>query len=398
MTSHSTPGARGLPFTSRYSPWQVAAMYLVIAVLFAAVGWSGLWNAFSLLPEGVSSWWTLATAVPASALVLIRRRAPLVGLWVAAAILAVDLLTVGGLVPLLVVLELFHAHTVGLPAERRRRMLHAVIVATALSALAMLAITRDPRMMVVIGVQIGALLGIAYWYANSVAQAGELVELHRQRAEDAARLAELDRAAAVQGERERMARELHDVVAGHISAVAIRSEAALNMPGEESPEQRSLRAVRDASLEAHATLRSMIQVLRSGDGELASPPGRERLAELVEAANASGVRATIIDDVSGELPASVDQAAGRIVQEALANAVRHASGSEVEVRLEEEHDDVVVEVRSRGGSVLAEPALRGSGMGLELLAERARALGGAFEAGPRGDAWIVRAVLPREAR
>lgn len=396
MIPHSGPGAERIPLTSRYSPQTVAAMYLAIALLFAAIGWSGLWSSFSLLPRPLSSWWTLATAVPASALVLLRERAPFVGLCLAATILAADLLTFGGVVPLLVVLELLHAVTVALAPERRRRMLHVVVAATVFVIVISFVITRDLRATLMIGVQIGALLGISYWYANSVAQARELVQLHRQRAEDAARLAELDRAAAVQGERDRMARELHDVVAGHISAVAIRSEAALNMPGEESLERRSLRAVRDASLEAHATLRSMIQVLRSGGEGLPSAPGRARLAELVAAANASGVRATLIDPLAEELPPPVDQAVGRIVQEALANAVRHASGAEVEVRLAESLGDVTVEVHSRGGSSLARPALQGSGMGLDLLAERTRTLGGEFEAVSREGAWIVRAVLPKE--
>lgn len=93
--------------------------------------------------------------------------------------------------------------------------------------------------------------------------------------------------------------------------------------------------------------------------------------------------------------APADQAIGRIVQEALANCVRHASGADVEVRLYEQGATLQVHVVSSGGSALASPELAGSGMGIELLAERVRALGGELVAGPedRG-VWAVRAAIP----
>ncbi|PRI11512.1 sensor histidine kinase [Leucobacter massiliensis] len=427
-------GAPGLPVVSGetprgpragLSPWVLMLIYLLIAVLLAALGWAGLWSALSLLGERPAAWSTLLTAVPAAAIVLLKRRAPRTGLVLATVLFAADLLTAGGLVPLLVMLEMLHATVVGLDTAGRRRMLGAVVVATvALTALS-LAVTRDPRATVVLGLQFGALLGFSYWYANSIAQSQELVRLYRQRAEAAEQAAELDRLAAVQGERDRMARELHDVVAGHISAVAIRSEAALAAAGTggavpdaaraggtagdgavpaltaegaaEAAALSALRAVRDASLAAHGALRSMIGVLRSGERDFAVPPGRARLPQLVAEANASGVRATLNDEIAGELPAPVDQAVGRIVQEALANSVRHSSGARVEVRLGAADRAVRVEVRSRGGAALRHPGLEGSGMGLELLAERARALGGELHAGPEGESeWVVRARLPRE--
>ncbi|MFT4136175.1 sensor histidine kinase [Microbacterium sp.] len=398
--SSSEPAHWGALRERATRPLATAMQYLVLAVVLAALGLSGLWDVFSLLPERVSPWFTLVTAVPACALVLLKRRSPAVGLALVVLVFVADLLTFGGLVPLLVMLELMHAHLVTLDAQRRRHVLSLVLVGTALMTIGAFAFSGELRIAAMIGLQIGALLGVSYWYGNSTAQSRELVSLYRQRAENAERLAELDRAAAVQGERDRMARELHDIVAGHISAVAIRSEAALgrpDAPAGDSPERQALRAVRDSSLEAHGALRSMIQVLRSGDREVAVPPGRARLPELVEAANGSGVRARLVDDVSGGLPAPVDQTVGRIVQEALANSVRHASGSDVEVRLAEDGTTVRVDVVSRGGRRLAAPALPGSGMGLQLLAERARALGGVLTAGSEGPAvWAVRAALPKE--
>lgn len=376
-------------------PWAVALVYLAIAVVLAALGWSGLWDSFSLLGTRGSSWYTLVTAVPACAVVLLKHRAPGVGLMLAVPIFVADLLTVGGLVPLLVVLELMHAYLLSLDAERRKRGLGVVVVVIAAMTVAALLLSGEVRIAVMVGLQFGALLGFAYWYANSIAQSRELVRLYRQRSEAAERIAELDRKAAVQGERDRMARELHDVVAGHISAVAIRSEAALGSSAADTAERRALRAVRDSSLEAHAALRSMIRVLRSGEREFEVPGGRARLPELVAAANESGVRARLVDELDAALAAPIDQAVGRVVQEALANSVRHASGAEVEVRLTGDDAEVRVEVVSAGGAALSAPSLAGSGMGLELLTERVRALGGRLTAGPEGDgSWAVRARLP----
>lgn len=383
-------------------PWALALLYLLLAVLLAAMEWAGLWNLFSLLDEPYSPWLTLLTAVPASFVVLLKRRAPAFGLVLAVLIFALDLLTFGGLVPLLVLLELMHSHLLTLDAAQRRQALGWVIALIVAIAIAAFVRSSDLRTTALLTLQFGALLGFSYWYANSIAQSRELVQLYRQRSEAAERLAVLDRESAVQGERDRMARELHDVVAGHISAVAIRSEAALSVPGAGSSaatevEQRALRAVRDSSLEAHDALRSMIRVLRTGERDFEVPPGRERVPELVAAANDSGVRVRLLDELPREPNTSVDQAMGRIVQEALANCVRHSSGADVEVRLAERDGEVRVDVVSIGGSALSSLDLTGSGLGLELLAERVRALGGTFAAGAEdAGVWAVRARLPRE--
>lgn len=382
-------------------PWAVALTYLLLAIVFAALGTSGLWDTFSLIGERGSSWYTLATAVPACGAVLLKQRAPGIGLALAGAIFVADILTFGGLVPLLVLLELMNAYLLTLNAEQRKSALAPLVAVIAAFVIAALLLSGSVRTAMMVGLQFGALMGLAYWYANSIAQSRELVQLHRQRSEAAERLAVRDREAAVQSERDRMARELHDVVAGHIAAVAIRSEAALGLPRAESgdsAELSALRAVRDSSLEAHAALRSMIQVLRSGEAEFEASPGRSRLSELVDAANASGVRAELFDEITEELPASVDQTIGRVVQEGLANSVRHASGARVEVRLHAHPDRFDASVVSRGGEALASPSLPGSGMGLELLRERVRVLGGTLHAGPEEDGvWAVRAELPRGA-
>ena len=262
--------------------------------------------------------------------------------------------------------------------------------------LAALAASDDIRIALLVALQLGALAAMDYWYATSVAQAHELVALHRERAEDAERLAERDRAEAVQREREQMARELHDLVAGHVAAIAIRAEAALSVDGDAGRDRAALQAVRDSSLEAHRALRSMISVLRTGDAAVVAPR-RDALPALVEDARRHGLTVSLDDALPGGIPPAVDQAVTRIVQESLANCVRHAAGAEVDVVLRPGDDrDILVRVDSRGGTPATPSPIQGSGWGLDLLRERARALGGRLDAGPTDAGWSVRATIPME--
>lgn len=386
---------RALRWTTNHRRPVDAAIYALVAVAAALLQLAGLWEFFSLLAVPVSPWWTLATALPACVVVLVRDRFPLAALLAATAILFVDLLTVGGLVPLLVVLDTLYATTRDASARRRRMILIAVALSVVVVAVAALAATGEVRIAAVMALQMGALLGTTYWYGTAVAQSRELVALHRQRAEDAEALAAGARQAAVQSEREAMARELHDLVAGHVSAMAIRAEASLASPADPVRDRAALRAVRDSGLDAHEALRTMISVLRAPGTDIAAPRRRDDLTGLVEAARSSGLRVTVHDDIRGPLPGPVDQATARIVQEALANCLRHAAGAVVDVHLTEDDSEVKVRVDSHGGATLGHPGLEGSGWGIELIRERARALGGDLTAGEDGEGWTVRARLPK---
>lgn len=378
-------------------PLADAIGFAALAVVLAALGLGGLWTVFSLLPEPVSPWWSLAIALPACALVVFRDRAPMALLWVALALLAIDLATVGGIVTLVVVLDLLYAATTSAPPAGRWRILAGIAVAVVAVGGVALVASGDIRVALLVALQLGALAGMDYWYATSVAQAHELVALHRERAEDAERIADRDRAEAVRREREQMARELHDLVAGHVAAIAIRAEAALSVDAAAGSDRAALQAVRDSSLEAHQALRSMISVLRTGDGAVAAPR-RDVLPALVDDARRHGLTVTLDDALPAGIPSPVDQAVTRIVQESLANCVRHAAGAQVEVVLDAVEGEVVhVRVDSHGGSTGIRSPIQGSGWGLELLRERARALGGRFEAGPTDGGWSVRATIPLQA-
>src|SRR5690606_1039684 len=174
------------------------------------------------------------------------------------------------------------------------------------------------------GVIGGAVAGLVWVVpvltAFSVREYRFRAEAERQRAEQVARLAEMDRLAAVNAERARMARELHDVVANHLSAVALHSSALLKRRDLDREEiERALEVIRDNSVQGLAEMRRMIGLLREGrDGEAADPAARPRLSELEPL-----VRHTARSDLSAELeiageppelPAAVELAAYRIVQ------------------------------------------------------------------------------------
>ncbi len=399
----TAPALAPLPEDQRWlgmpRPWVEAGGYVLAALVAAAVGFSGLWDVFQLVEPHPGPWWALATAVPASALVVAKYRAPSASLTLALALFAVDLVTVGGIVPFLVVLDVLHVVIVRADAAARRRIAIVGAIVVAVGAAIAYARSGDGRVMLMIVIQWGALGGLVYWYATAWQQSRELVALHRQAAEDATALAERDRAVAVRGERERMARELHDLVAGHVSAVAIRSEAALTS-GDPQAHREALSAVRDASLDAHDALRQMIEVLRDGDGSRggAGALGRNTVPQLAEAARRAGLRVTVNDRLGEDVPTAVDRAIGRIVQESLANAARHSAGAEVSVDVSDGDGCVRIDVVSRGGRRHPSVALAGNGWGLELVRERVHALRGELSANAEGDAWAVRATLPRNAR
>jgi signal transduction histidine kinase len=204
-------------------------------------------------------------------------------------------------------------------------------------------------------------------------------------------------------ERQRIARELHDVVAHHMSVIAIQAEAAPYKTADPPPELvESFGEIRASALSGLNELRRVLGVLRSDQPDVAPQPGLGDLDALIESARAGGV--TVTSSVTGTarpLPEGVDLSAYRIVQEALSNAMRHAPGSEVRVRLYYGEAVLVIEVRNNGyvaatGGQRAKAGLgNGSGHGIIGMRERAAMLGGHLEAGPTGDdEFLVTAALP----
>jgi signal transduction histidine kinase len=197
-------------------------------------------------------------------------------------------------------------------------------------------------------------------------------------------------------ERQRIARELHDVVAHHMSVIAIQAEAAPYKIADPPPELvESFGDIRSSALAGLTELRRVLGVLRTGGRDTAPQPGLADLDALLDSARSGGVTVTVAR--SGNpvpLPEGVDLSAYRIVQEALSNAMRHAPGSHVQVQLAYRPDGLALEVCN--DKVLALPAaLPGGGHGIIGMRERATMLGGSLDAGPTGDGGFhVAAVLP----
>ncbi|MCP2340881.1 sensor histidine kinase [Actinomadura rupiterrae] len=219
----------------------------------------------------------------------------------------------------------------------------------------------------------------------------EQEELHRR---DLARQAVLE-------ERARIARELHDVVAHHMSVIAMQAEAApYKIP--ELPEQarETFVVVRDAARQALAETRRVVGLLRAEDeaAERAPQPGLDGLDGLLEAARHSGLAVTSsVTGMPRPLATGVDLSAFRIVQESLSNASRYAPGGTVRVEIGYGDERLAVAVRDEGPGPGGEPESSGGGHGLVGMRERVAMLGGTLAAGRRGDGrpgWEVEAELP----
>jgi signal transduction histidine kinase len=241
---------------------------------------------------------------------------------------------------------------------------------------------------------IGA-VALAAWLII-LAGIGEGIRIRRDRGLEAARTRDEEARRRASEERLRIARELHDVLAHNISLINVQAGVALHLM-EERPEQArtALTAIKAASKDALGELRSVLDILRQGDeGPPRTPTaGLEHLDRLVSGATAAGIDVRVVTEGTARpLPPSVDLAAFRIVQEALTNVTRHAGHATATISLTYGDDGLTVQVDDDGHA----PAngTRG-GNGIRGMTERAAALGGRLDAGPRpGGGFRVRASLP----
>ncbi|HEY2957721.1 MAG TPA: sensor histidine kinase [Actinomycetota bacterium] len=209
-------------------------------------------------------------------------------------------------------------------------------------------------------------------------------------------MADALREQAAANERARIARELHDVVAHHVSVIAVQAEAArLATKGMPEEGRRRLEAIGATARDALAEMRRLLAVLRTdGDAERAPQPGLDRLDELLDGARAAGTELRLV--LRGKvvpLPPGADLAAYRIVQEALTNARRHAPGAAVEVELSYGPGALRLRVRDDGPGAASDA--EGGGHGLLGMRERAAMAGGTLHTGTATTGgFLVEAELP----
>ncbi|ALG11904.1 sensor histidine kinase [Kibdelosporangium phytohabitans] len=236
-------------------------------------------------------------------------------------------------------------------------------------------------------------------YARAVQERGWLLERERQAAADN----------AVDAERARIARELHDIVSHNVSVMVVQAGAARQVIATQSDDATdALLAVETAGRDTMTELRHMLGLLSPAvDGDdvdrLTPQPSLSRLGALVDRISFAGLPVEVrISGEPGPLPSGVDLTAYRVIQEALTNALKHGGGRKAEVTVRYAEHHLRVEILNSGPSVLSGstadlPTDAGAGRGLLGLRERVAVLGGDLDARRRlGGGFRVRAKIPLE--
>jgi signal transduction histidine kinase len=217
-----------------------------------------------------------------------------------------------------------------------------------------------------------------------------------RRAQLAERERDLAAREAVAGERARIARELHDVVAHSVSVIVVQAQAGPRLLAEPAQVRDVFHSIETTGREALDELRRLLGVLRARDEQLpvGPQPGLDALQPLIQQLREAGLRVEL--RVEGEpvrLPPGIDLSAYRIVQEALTNTLKHAGPAEAEVTVRYHHSTLELEILDNGTGAPAR--VNGSGHGLVGMRERVALYGGSLEAGARnGHGFGVRARLP----
>lgn len=199
---------------------------------------------------------------------------------------------------------------------------------------------------------------------------------------------------AVQLERGRIARELHDVVAHHLAVIVVQAGAGrMTTPVDAVADGARLRDIADSAQQALRDMARLVDVL-AADHRPVDLVGR--LQVLVERSQRSGIEVdAALTRPPASLPPAVVDTVAAVVQEALTNVVKHAHGALVRLTLDGAGEYVAVEVANGTGGVSTDLAVTGSTMGLAGMRERVEACCGTFEAGPDSNGgWLLRAVVP----
>ena len=420
--------ARGADFLSPYEGrgiWPTGAVaaagYFAAGVVLTAAG-ANVNGLFPPLVELAPPARLLILALGCAGLLFRRRNVPLMIALTGTAVVA-GLLTGGGIISYLLSFEVFYSGILFGSPKLSRAVEKACIYIAVLLAAGM-GVAYGAWSYVLLGVlQAVIICIIPLWWAGTLRRQKDVAEQERLRAdtersnaERAAEMAELSLRMALASERAAMARELHDAIAGHLSAVALQSAAAL---AGDNPEldRRVLAQVRTESVQALNEMRAMIDLLESGTGSLTTDAGSpwdapdeaaerapmagglDQLQALAESARLAGnpVELEVAPDVDPvpegagaqhRLPVLLQSSIYRIVQETLTNAIRHAPGEPVRVQVRRTADEIRLNVTnllpapgSNPGSNPG-PAAGGNGTGLRNMALRATQLSGTFSAGP----------------
>ncbi|MFI1045112.1 sensor histidine kinase [Streptomyces griseoruber] len=354
--------------------------------------------------------WSVRTPDPLSLLLMtlgavaliFRRRAPMTVLAVTGTLSVVESVTGDPRAPVAMsaVVALF---TVAATTDRPTTLRAALLTMTALTSAAMLAGPLPWYAQENLGIL--AWTGIGATAGDAVRSRRAVVQAIRERAERAERTREEEARRRVAEERLRIARDLHDVVAHHIALVNVQAGVAAHVM-DKRPDQakEALAHVREASRSALNELRATVGLLRqSGDPEAPTEPapGLDRLDELAGTFRNAGLLVEVARaDYDAKLPAAVDLAAYRVIQEALTNVQKHAGAdAKAEVSVVRVGPHIEITVLDDGAPGSEEAPVTGGGHGLLGMRERVTALRGTLTTGPRyGGGFRVHAILPVKTR
>ncbi|MER8183749.1 histidine kinase [Kitasatospora sp. NPDC094015] len=376
-----------------------------------AIAAAGLLGGLVLIVAGaydrnaqVPSWVAVLPLLVMAALEPLRRSWTIWTVSLGGLVLAANIFAGSVLATVVMYTDLLYAATLYGP-PRMSRVLHLTGAGTTLVLSGLTLLHSGVSTALVVGGLCGLVFIAPVWTGDLLRRQREETESARLRAEQTALLAELDRRGAVAAERARMARELHDVIANHLSAIAIHATGAQALARRQAraadePLVEALAVIRHNSVQGLAEMRRMIGLLREEHPEESyAAPRLDAVDTLLEQARAVGREAGLVFEAEesgerGELSAPVELAAYRIVQESLTNALKHAAAGTVRLRIGYRPEELEIVARSPYRPVDGRvPA--GAGAGLVGMGERAQLLGGRLDAGPVGGEWQVRAVLPR---
>ncbi|WP_415956839.1 sensor histidine kinase [Streptomyces sp. 021-4] len=351
----------------------LTTQYGVPGALAGALGVAQAAPLLMLAHRPLQAWWIIFPADILGALVLLARPADPSDVW--------------PWTPPVIVAYLFLLLALGLRETRRTVIAVWAVTGAAGAVLHLIAPDRSSGSALLLTILGGVVLVIG----GAVRERG----VAQRRLAEQETISEAERAQrTLLEERTRIARELHDVVAHHMSVITVQADSApYRISGLPKAAEEEFTAIAAAARESLAEMRRLLSVLRSEgtEGDLAPQPGLDRLQQLVEATVRAGLPAELalskeLSSGRGEVPPAVDLSAYRIVQEALANVVRHAPGARTRVLVAPERGHLLVLIVNGPAATRASPLeTSGTGHGLVGMRERVRLTGGTLDTGPLPD-------------
>jgi signal transduction histidine kinase len=382
----------------RYQSIGDVILAMALSVAYQVELWLGLWDPFDATDAatpGSMRWIAAATGLALTSSIAVRRRLPLLGLGLAFLVLVTT--GSGGLdgTPALTLTLMVVLYSVG----SNTRETSALVGSAGVGGLIAIAILRDPDARLDLGdlLQPVFLLG-GSWVAGLAIRVRRDRELALER-----RAAKLERErdsraeAAVADERALIARELHDIVAHAIGVIVVQTRGArASLVTDPEASRSALDTIEALGVEAITEMHRLVEVIRPTDDvdDRTPAPGLHDLDDLLARVRGAGLHVEYrVEGTPVEVAPGVDLSAYRIIQEALSNALRHASATQADVVVRYGETDLDLMITDRGGEP-SDPSAA-PGLGLIGMRERTTLVGGRLEAGPAPDGgFIVRVMLP----